>query len=138
LVTKILEESEARQKAAREIDFKRFFQRVTRIDLAFTTRQLATLLRSGVPLVEALTAITEQIEKPELKAALTQCRDKINEGSSFADALRQHPKIFEPLYVNMVAAGEASGTLEVVLGRLADFLENQVKLQSTVAGALAY
>lgn len=138
LVTKILEESEARQKAAREIDFKRFFQRVTRIDLAFTTRQLATLLRSGVPLVEALTAITEQIEKPELKAALTQCRDKINEGSSFADALRQHPKIFEPLYVNMVAAGEASGTLEVVLGRLADFLENQAKLQSTVAGALAY
>lgn len=138
LVTKILEESEARQKAAREIDFKRYFQRVTSLDIAFTTRQLATLLRSGVPLVESLTAMTDQIEKPDLKNAFTQCRDKINEGSSFADALRQHPNIFEPLYVNMVAAGEASGTLEGVLTRLADFLESQAKLKNKVAGALAY
>ena len=138
LVTKILEEAEARQKAAREIDFKRYFQRVSGLDVALTTRQLATLLKSGVPLVESLTAMTDQIEKPELKNAFTQCRDKINEGSSFADALRQHPKIFEPLYVNMVAAGEASGTLEGVLGRLAEFLESQAKLKSKVAGALAY
>lgn len=138
LVTKILEEAEARQKAAREIDFKRYFQRVSGLDVALTTRQLATLLKSGVPLVESLTAMTDQIEKPELKNAFTQCRDKINEGSSFADALRQHPTIFEPLYVNMVAAGEASGTLEGVLGRLAEFLESQAKLKSKVAGALAY
>lgn len=138
LVTKILEEAEARQKAAREIDFKRYFQRVSGLDVALTTRQLATLLKSGVPLVESLTAMTDQIEKPELKNAFTQCRDKINEGSSFADALRQHPGIFEPLYVNMVAAGEASGTLEGVLGRLAEFLESQAKLKSKVAGALAY
>jgi general secretion pathway protein F len=128
LVTKILEEAEAREKAAREIDFKRYFQRVSNLDVALTTRQLATLLKSGVPLVESLTAMTDQIEKPELKNAFTQSRDKINEGSSFADALRQHPKIFEPLYVNMVAAGEASGTLEGVLARLAEFLEAQAKL----------
>lgn len=138
LVTKILEEAEARQKAAREVDFKRYFQRVSSLDVALTTRQLATLLRSGVPLVESLTAMTDQIDKPDLKNAFTQCRDKINEGTSFADALRQHPKIFEPLYVNMVAAGEASGTLEAVLGRLAEFLEGQAKLKSKVAGALAY
>lgn len=138
LVTKILEASEAREKAAREVDFKRYFQRVTSLDIALTTRQLATLLKSGVPLVESLTAMTDQIEKPDLKNALTQCRDKINEGSSFADALRQHPKIFEPLYVNMIAAGEASGTLEAVLSRLAEFLEGQSKLKNKVAGALAY
>ncbi len=76
--------------------------------------------------------------KPELKTAFTQSRDKINEGSSFADALKAHPTIFPTLYVNMVAAGEASGTLDGVLARLASFLENQAKLKNKVTSALAY
>lgn len=138
LVTKILEEAEARQKKQREVDLGRFFRRVTTLDVALATRQLATLLRSGVPLVESLSALTDQLEKPELKSAFTQSRDKINEGSSFADALKAHPTIFPTLYVNMVAAGEASGTLDGVLARLASFLENQAKLKNKVTSALAY
>ena len=102
------------------------------------TRQFATLLKSGVPLVESMSALIDQMESPELKNALTQTRDRVNEGSSLHDSLRQHEKIFPALYVNMVEAGEASGTLEVVLARLADFLEAQSKLNNKVASALAY
>jgi general secretion pathway protein F len=138
LVTKVLGQAEAKQRAAREIDFKKYFRRVSSLDVALATRQLATLLKSGVPLVESLSALTDQLDKPELKAAFTDTRDKINEGSSFADALKAHPTIFQSLYVNMVAAGEASGTLEVVLARLASFLEDQAKLRNKVQGALAY
>jgi general secretion pathway protein F len=138
LVTEVLEEAAARKRAAREVDFGKLFRRVSAMEVAMTTRQLATLLKSGIPLVEGLTALIDQLDRPELKGAFTQTRDKVNEGSTLADALRQHPKIFSTLYVNMVAAGEASGTLESVLGRLAEFLEHQAKLKNKVGGALAY
>lgn len=138
LATEILEQSEAARKAARDIDFRRFFQRVTPMDVAVATQQLSVLLRSGVPLVEALSALIEQLDHPELKAAFTDTRNQVNEGTNLADALKAHPKIFLPLYVNMVAAGEASGTLEEVLARLAEFLDDQTRLQSKVRGALAY
>ncbi len=138
LATEILEQSEAARQAARDIDFKRFFQRVSQLDVAVATRQLAVLLRSGVPLVEALSALIEQLENPELKGAFTDTRNQVNEGSTLADAMKAHPKLFPSLYTNMVAAGEASGTLEEVLGRLAEFLDDQAQLQSKVKGALAY
>lgn len=138
LATEILEQSEAARKASRDIDFRRFFQRVSPVDVAVATRQLSVLLRSGVPLVEALSALIEQLDHPDLKNAFTDTRNKVNEGSTLADALKAHPKIFLSLYVNMVAAGEASGTLEEVLGRLAEFLDDQTRLQSKVRGALAY
>jgi general secretion pathway protein F len=138
LATEILEQSEATRKAARDIDFGRMFRRVSAMDVAIATRQLSVLLRSGVPLVEALSALIEQLDQPELKTAFTDTRNQVNEGSTLADALKAHPKIFPTLYVNMVAAGEASGTLEEVLGRLADFLDDQTRLQSKVRGALAY
>jgi general secretion pathway protein F len=138
LATAIEEDSAARTRTAREVDFRRFFQRVSATDLALLTRQLSTLLHSGVPLVEALSALIEQVENIQLHSALTQIRDKVNEGTSLADALQAHPRMFEPLYVNMVAAGEASGTLDVVLGRLADHLDAQAALKSKVATALAY
>ena len=138
LATSIEEDSVARTRRAREIDFSKLFERVSTQDLALLTRQLATLLHSGVPLVEALSALIEQVENPRLQAALTQTRDKVNEGTSLADALREHPKLFEPLYINMVAAGEASGTLDLVLARLADHLDSQAQLKSRVMGALFY
>lgn len=138
ILTSALEEAEAKKKKAREVDLTRFVRRVSQLDIAMTTRQLATLLKSGVPLVESMSALIDQLENPELKAAFTQTRDKVNEGTSLADALKAHPTIFQPLYVNMVAAGEASGTLEVVLARLADFLESQNKLKGKVTAALAY
>lgn len=138
LATEILEQSEAARKAAREIDFGRLFRRVSQVDVAVATRQLSVLLRSGVPLVEALSALIEQLDHPDLKTAFTDTRNQVNEGSTLADALKAHPKLFPSLYVNMVAAGEASGTLEEVLGRLAEFLDDQTRLQSKVRGALAY
>jgi general secretion pathway protein F len=138
LATEILEQSEAARKSARDIDFARMFRRVSPMDVAIATRQLSVLLRSGVPLVEALSALIEQLDHPELKTAFTDTRNQVNEGSTLADALKAHPNIFLTLYVNMVAAGEASGTLEEVLGRLADFLDEQTRLQSKVRGALAY
>jgi general secretion pathway protein F len=138
LATSIEEDSIARTRLAREIDFRRLFERVSAQDLALLTRQLATLLHSGVPLVEALSALIEQVENPRLQAALTQTRDKVNEGTSLAESLREHPKLFEPLYINMVAAGEASGTLDIVLERLADHLDSQAQLKNRVVGALFY
>ncbi|MCB9621838.1 MAG: type II secretion system inner membrane protein GspF [Polyangiales bacterium] len=138
LVTELLESSEAAKKRGREIDLKRMFNRVGTREIAVSTQQLAVLLRSGIPLVEALTALIDQLEQPDLKSAFTDVRDKVNEGKSFADSLRAHPKYFEDLYVNMIAAGEASGTLEAVLQRLAEFLEAQAKLKAKVQSALAY
>jgi general secretion pathway protein F len=138
LATSIEEEAKARKRVSREVDLSRLFQRVSTLDVALVTRQLATLLRAGVPLVEALTAIIDQLEKPLLKTAFTQTRDKVNEGSSLADALKAHPKVFPGVYVNMVAAGEASGMLDGVLERLADFLDSQADLRTKVTGALIY
>lgn len=138
MVTEVLEESVARVQRSREIDFSRFFNRAGTMDIAMATRQLATLLKAGIPLVEALSALIDQIEKPVFQSAFTQVRDRVNEGTSLADALRPHGQFFSSLFVNMVSAGEASGTLDVVLARLADFLESQAKLKSKVIGALAY
>jgi general secretion pathway protein F len=138
LLTSALEEAEAQKQSARNVDFGRYFRRVSVLDLSMMTRQFATLLKSGVPLVESMSALIDQMENELLKNALTQTRDRVNEGSSLHDALRQHDKIFPALYVNMVEAGEASGTLEVVLSRLADFLEAQNKLNNKVISALAY
>ena len=114
-----------------------FFRRVSVTDVAMMTRQLATLVGAGIPLVEAVTALTEQVEKEEMKRVLALVRDRLNEGSSLAKALEAHPKVFPPLYVNMVAAGEASGTLEVVLDRLSDFMESQARLKGKVSAAWA-
>jgi general secretion pathway protein F len=138
LATAIEEEAMARTRTRREIDFSGLFQRVSTEEVGVVTRQLATLLRAGVPLVEGLSAIIDQYEKPMLRAALTQIRDKVNEGTSLADALKAHPKIFEDLYVNMVAAGESSGTLDTVLDRLADHLDASGTLKNKVVSALAY
>jgi general secretion pathway protein F len=138
LATGIEEESAARVRTAREINLKRFFDRVKTQEVALLTRQLATLLRSGVPLVDALSALIEQVEKPALATALTQIRDKVNEGTSLASALEAHPKIFPSIYCNMVSAGESSGTLDNVLERLADHLDAQAELRSKISGALAY
>jgi len=140
LLTSANEDTKAAQgkKGSRNIDLLGFFRRVSVSDVAMMTRQLATLVGAGIPLVEAVSALVDQMEKPELQRVLTQVRDRLNEGTSLAKALEAHPKVFVPLYVNMVAAGEASGTLETVLMRLADFQESQAKLRGKVSAALAY
>lgn len=124
--------------AGREIRFGAFRERAKPADISLATRQLATLIRSGIPLVESLTAIVEQTQKEQLKRALATVRDQVNEGTALADGLRAHPKLFADYYVNMVHAGEQSGTLEAVLDRLADFTEAQGRMRSKVTAALAY
>jgi general secretion pathway protein F len=138
LLTDAVEGKQANANASKRVNFLAMFTRITVSDLSSMTRQLATLVRAGIPLVDSMTALTEQTEKEELLRVLTQVRDRLNEGLSLAKCLEQHPKVFPPIYTNMVAAGEASGTLDKVLERLADFLEAQANLQSKVSGALAY
>src|SRR5688572_20246195 len=117
LLTLATEESEKKEKDRRKLDVLAFLRRPKTSDVAIMTRQLATLVRAGVPLVESVAALTDQVENEQLVRVLTSLRENLNEGTSFAKSLAQHPTIFPPLYVNMVAAGEASGTLEAVLER---------------------
>jgi general secretion pathway protein F len=112
-------------------------QRVSPLDLALATRQAATLLGAGIPLVQGLGALSDQVESPRLKAVLGRVRDRVNEGASFADAL-SGSSVFPELYVSMVRAGEAGGALEQVLSRLADYLESQVRLRNKVGSILIY
>ena len=111
---------------------------VTSGDLDLMTRQIDTLLKAKIQIVEAFTALVDQTDNPRLKIALSEIRQKVNEGSSLARALSDYPKIFDTVYVNMVDAGEASGTLEVVLLRLADFTESQLKLKNRIKSAMTY
>jgi len=138
MLTLATEEAQAKAKSKRNLDLLKFFRRISGADVAVMTRQLATLVRAGIPLVDSIAALVDQVEKEELKRVLTVVREKLNEGTSFAKALEQHPRAFPPIFVNMVAAGEASGTLEQVLERLADFMESQARLKSKVSAALAY
>lgn len=121
-----------------DVDLRKMLERVTLSDIAVLTRQMATLIRAGIPLVEALNALTDQAEKEELKRTLSDVRRKVNEGSSLANALSDHPKHFSNLYINMVKAGESSGNLDMVLGRLTDFLDAQIELRGKVIGAMIY
>jgi general secretion pathway protein F len=138
LLSSASEESERKEKTKRHIDLLAVFRRPSTSDVAVMTRQLATLVKAGVPLVDSLSALTEQVEKESLVRILNTVREGVNEGTSFSKTLEGHPKAFPPLYVNMVAAGEASGTLEAVLERLADFMEGQARLKGKVVAALAY
>lgn len=107
-------------------------------DLSLMTRQLATLVKAKIQIVEAFSALIDQTDSPKLQVILAEIRQKVNEGSSLAQALGDYPKVFNNVYVNMVEAGEASGNLEVVLLRLADFTEAQVKLKRKIKGAMTY
>lgn len=112
--------------------------RVSTRDIALMTRQLAVLLRAGMSLLEALNALIDQTSRMRLRAAIYEIRDRVNSGQRLGDSLAEHPRIFSDLYVNMVRAGEISGTLEQVLLRLADILERQHKLRSQIISTLAY
>ena len=122
----------------KEVDFGGLFGGVKKVEIAVLTRQMATLLRAGIPLSEALGALVEQISNVRLKTPMSEVRAAVNEGQSFADALGRHPKLFDELFVSMVRAGEIAGNLDEVLTRLADFLEASQKLKSKITGAMIY
>ncbi|MFN7729437.1 MAG: type II secretion system inner membrane protein GspF [Bdellovibrio sp.] len=107
-------------------------------DISLMTRQLATLIKANIPLVDALTAVAEQVENPVLSEAISDCKNMVNEGSPLHKALGKYPNIFNNIYVSMCEAGEMSGTLDVILMRLAEFTESQNELRTKVKGALTY
>jgi general secretion pathway protein F len=106
--------------------------------LTAVTRQMGTLLSSGIPLAETLKAMIEQAEQRSTETMFREIRERINQGASLADALSDHPQMFSELYVNMVRAGEATGNVDVVLKRLADYLQSQRALRRKVVSALTY
>ena len=116
----------------------RLFSGIKARDLTATTRQLATLVGAGFPLVSAVYALIPQTSSVALKKVLSRIKDAIEEGKSFAEALTEFPDIFPPLFVNMVRAGEASGTLEIVLERLAEINENRQVQKNRIISILAY
>jgi general secretion pathway protein F len=138
-LTEVVGQKQADAQASREVNVRRWvLGRISAEDLAIATRQLAVLVHAGIPLVEALTALVEQVEKEKLKRILGDVKQRVNEGSSLGDALAAHPRVFGDLYVNMIRAGEHSGALEIVLVRLADFTESQARLRSKILGTMAY
>jgi general secretion pathway protein F len=112
--------------------------RVSMEEVAIATRQLATLLNAGIPLVDSLTALVDQVENRGFKRVLSEIKQRVNEGASLALAMEAHPKIFSGLFVNMIRAGESSGALDVVLLRLADFTEGQARLRTKILSSLMY
>ncbi|MEW5848384.1 MAG: type II secretion system inner membrane protein GspF [Myxococcota bacterium] len=125
--------------AQMEVDLGSVFgARVSMEEVAVATRQLATLLGAGIPLVDSLTALVEQVENKGFKRVLSDIKQRVNEGTSLASAMEAHPKVFTPLFVNMIRAGESSGALDVVLMRLADFTEGQSRLRGKILGTLMY
>ncbi len=130
---------EVRQKEARRSGGGTLFKRgISAADLALLTRQLATLVRSGMPLEEALKAVSQQTEKPRIKSMVMGVRSRILEGHTFADALADFPHVFSDLYRTTVAAGEQSGHLDVVLERLADYTEGRQAMRQKLGLALLY
>jgi general secretion pathway protein F len=112
--------------------------RIKQRELTTATWQLSALLHAGIPLVPALSALTEQLSEQTLVKVFTQIRDKVNEGRSFANALEEYPVVFSEIYVSLVRAGEATGTLENVLSRIAQMSEKRDNLISKVKSVMVY
>jgi general secretion pathway protein F len=113
-------------------------ERVKSEEISIMTRQLATLMGAGIPLVQALDSLVQQTRNSVLKKVIAQIKGSVNEGNTLTNALAEHPKLFSSIFINMVRAGEASGALDIVLERLADFGEKQEALKGRLQAALVY
>jgi len=134
-----LDVSESRERVSQSGQEKIKIRRgVSATDLALITRQLATLVRAGLPLEETLQAAAQQTEKPRLQSMLLAVRSRVMEGHTLATGLGDFPHVFPEIYRTTVSAGEQSGHLEVVLERLADYTENRQQMQSKIQLALFY
>jgi general secretion pathway protein F len=133
-----LQESTINKRAKSKPQFWQRFEHVSSQELATATRQLSTLIGAGIPLVDSLIALIDQVENPRFKLIWADVKQRVNEGAGFGDALASHPRAFSTLYVNMIRAGESSGALEVVLSRLADFTEAQAELRAKLSGTMVY
>ncbi len=107
-------------------------------DLALMTRQFATLIKAKIQIVEALSALVDQSDNHKLKIIMSEIKQKVNEGTSLSASMNEYPKVFDNVYVNMIDAGETSGNLDIILLRLAEFTESQVKLKNKIRAAMIY
>jgi len=121
-----------------EIKIPGFEPKVSTKDLVVFTRQFATMIDAGLPLVQCLDILGRQQENKTFKKMLVEVKESVESGSTFADALKKHPKAFDDLYVNLVAAGEVGGILDTILNRLAAYIEKAMKLKKKVKSAMTY
>lgn len=131
-------EASSEENGAHGVKKRRFARRVKVTELAEATRLVATLLKASISIVDSLAAVGRQTENPRLQRVLNEVRRAVTEGKALHLAMQDHPTIFPNLYVNMVKAGESSGTLDQVFLRLADFTEAQSRLRSRIIGAMTY
>lgn len=135
---KEVKDGAAEKRDRQRLSFSQYLNRIRPAEVATMTRQLSTLIGAGFPLVSAMDTLVAQFPSPGLKKTIAKIRSDVVEGSSFADALGTFPNVFSPIYINMVRAGETSGTLEIVLDRLADITEKQEALKNRVVTAMIY
>src|SRR5438034_2895631 len=125
-------------KQGRSFNIELTKKKVKLKELAVFSRQFATMVNSGLPILRALAILAEQTSNAELAKTLAACRVDIEQGASLSSALQKHPKVFNDLYVSMVKSGETGGSLDDVLLRLADMIENEVKLRGKIKAAMTY
>ncbi len=122
----------------RDISIPGFGESIKQRDIVIFTRQLATMIDAGLPIVQCLEVLATQSPNKKLRGVIRQLKEEVESGSTFTDALRKHPKLFDDLFVNMVAAGEVGGILDSILHRLAGYMEKAMKLKSKIKGAMIY
>lgn len=121
-----------------QIDFSKYFQRVSDQELAEITSQMETLLRTSINIADTLQILSEQTENPMLRLALVEIRDAVKKGTPLSKAMSEHPKIFDNLYVSLIEVGQETGRLDEILGRLKEYTEKMVDLQQKVIKAISY
>ncbi|MCP3677565.1 MAG: type II secretion system F family protein [Deltaproteobacteria bacterium] len=121
-----------------EIKIPGLGRKVTTKEVVIFTRMFATMIDAGLPLIQCLDILHNQQENPVFKKALSEVKSSVEGGATFADALKKQPKVFDELYVNLVAAGEVGGILDVILNRLASFMEKSEKIKSNIKSAMTY
>ncbi len=126
------------KEKGKEIALPKFGSGITPKDVAIFTRQFSVMIDAGLPLVQCLEILGSQQDNPNFSKVLLQVRQDVEGGATLADAMKKHPKVFDDLFTNMIAAGEAGGILDIILKRLATYIEKSVKLKSQVKSALVY
>jgi type IV pilus assembly protein PilC len=122
----------------RDISIPGFGESIKQRDVVIFTRQLATMIDAGLPIVQCLEVLATQSPNKKLRGVIRELKEEVEAGSTFTDALRKHPKLFDDLFVNMVAAGEVGGILDSILHRLSGYMEKAMKLKSKIKGAMIY
>jgi type IV pilus assembly protein PilC len=122
----------------KDITIPGFGETVKTRDVVVFTRQLGTMIDAGLPIVQCLDILAAQTENKKFRSVIRQLKDDVEAGSTFTEALRKHPKIFDDLFVNMISAGEIGGILDTILQRLSIYMEKAMKLKAKIKGAMIY